>query len=573
MKEVIAALLEKEINLEKEKIEKMVERPKEDGLGDFSFPCFPLAKKLKKDPKQIAKDLSKELSKKIKEIDELEGVEATNGYLNFMVNLSRFTSGVLDKIGEKGNENGKVVIDFSSPNIGKPLHVGHVRSTILGDSMNRIYKFLGWETYGINYINDEGLHIGKLVEAYKLWGEDKKIGKNPEKELLNLYVKYCKKEKLDAGEELEKSPSQEDNEDKDNKWARKAKQNLKKLEEGDKELKEIWGKIKKYSLEGFNRAYDRLDVEFDEIVGSSKFSKKGKEMVKLLLKEGLAYESDDGAAIAKLEEEDLPDKVVLRNDKTALYSTQDLGAAVLRHENHNFDKMIYVVGDEQRLYFKQLFKIFEKIGYEWASSLEHLAFGLFNLETGKISSREGNVIFLQDVIDRAKEEALKEIEEKSPELENKEKVAEKVGVAALKYSVLSKEPIKNMEFSFKNAINFEGDTGPYLQYSHARANSILEKANSKGQYQSDENFDPAEIKLIKTLDQFKEKVRKARQNLNPALIANYSYKLSKIFNEFYHKCKVIGSEKEEFRLKLVSSFKRILKISLELLGIEPLGKM
>ncbi len=577
IKDLIGDLLKKELDLDISEIKSNIERPSEDNLGEFAFPCFFLAKKFKNDPKEIAKEISENLNKKLKDIDDLEKVEAVNGYLNFFVNMNKFTGDVFDKIERFKDKNkkgkGKVVIDFSSPNIGKPLHVGHIRSTIIGDSLMRIFEHSGWETYGINYINDEGLHIGKLLMAYKLWGNNKKLEKNPEKELLRLYVKYCKKEKLGVEDELEKSPDKEDNEEVKNEWATKALNALKKLEDGDKELKEIWKKIKKYSLVAFNNTYKKLDVEFDEIVGSSKFSKKGKESVKKLIEKGLAYETEKGAAIVKLERDDMPDKVVLRSDGTALYSTQDLGAGIERYNQHKFDKMVYVVGDEQRLYFKQLFKIFDKMGYEWAKKLSHVPFGLLNLEEGKISSREGNIVFLQDVINDSSKKALEEIKKKSPDLKNKEKVAEKVGVAALKYSTLSKEPIKNIEFSFKDAINFEGDTGPYLQYSLARANSILDKSKSKSLYDNKIEFSSEEEGLIKKLDQFDETVEKAKNNLNPSLIANYSYQLAKLFSEFYHSCKVIGSEKEEFRLELVKNFKEVIGKTLWLLGIDQLEEM
>jgi arginyl-tRNA synthetase len=317
-----------------------------------------------------------------------------------------------------------------------------------------------------------------------------------------------------------------------------------------------------------------LDVEFDEIVGSSKFSEKGKKVAKKLLKKNLAFKADNGAVIAKLEEDNLPDKVILRSDGTALYSTQDLGSAIDRHKKHKFDKMIYVVGSEQKLYFQQIFKIFEKLGKKWSDRLIHIPFGLLNLEGGKISSRKGKVVFLKDVIEEAKKRALKEIKKKSPKLKKKKKVAEKVGIAALKYSILSKEPVKNIEFSF-DQISFEGDTGPYLQYSFARASSILKKARKKGKYNKEKilEFDKSELSLIRKMSLFLSTIKNSRKQLNPSILANYTYNLCKSFNEFYHKCKVLKSEKEKFRLKLVESFKQVLGNCLDLLGIEKVEEM
>ncbi len=579
IKEIIVDLLKSKVDLKKQEIDNMIEIPQDEKLGDFAFPCFILSKKEKKKPEKIAEEISLKLNKKIKKLKEIEKVEAVNSYINFLANLKEFTDLTfkkIDKVEKQGKKKNKIVIDFSSPNIGKPLHVGHVRSTILGDSIKKIHAFFNNKVIGINYLGDTGLHIGKLIHAYKLWGDDKKIRKNPGKELLSLYVKFCKKEKVRTDKEVKKNPGQEDKEEYiSNEWTEKAKEELKKLERGDKENKKIWEKLKKYSLNSFEKVYKILGIEFDEITGQSKFSKKGKKVVNKALKKKIAQKRGGGEVAVKLEKDNLPDKVILRKDKTALYSTQDLGSAVKRYEKYKFDKMIYVVGSEQELYFKQIFKILEKLGYKWSDNLIHLPFGLISIEGGKISSREGKVVFLEEVLNKAKQEALKQIKKKNPKLKNKKKTAEKLGISALKYSTLSKEPIKNIKFSFKEALNFEGESGPYLQYSYVRASSILKKTRKKGKYEKGKiiEFDKEEVKLIKKLDLFLETVKKAKQKLNPSLIANYAFELASLFNEFYHSCQVIGSEKQAFRLKLVESFKKIMKLSLQLLGIEPVEEM
>ncbi len=577
MKEVIVNLLLKELNkrkLNKRDIEKLIETPPSPELGDYSFPCFVLASKLKKNPNEIAE----ELARKIKITKEISQIKAVGPYLNFFINKKILAEFVVreilkkeDKFGSK-KENKRIVIDYSSPNIGKPMHVGHIRSTILGDSLKKIFQFLGNKVIGINYLGDIGLHIGKLIVAYQLWGDEKKLKKEPEKELLNLYVKFCKKEKLSAEQELEKSSDQEEKEESlDNELTRKAKEALKKLELRDKEIVAIWKKIESYSLRGFLKTYKELGVEFEEIIGQSKFSEIGKQIVKEALKKGVAFKGEEGEIIAKLKP--LPNKIILRSDNTALYSTQDLGAAVERYKKYKFDKMIYVVGSEQQLYLQQIFKILEKLGYKWSKNLVHLPFGLLRLKEGKISSREGRVIFLQDVLEKAEQMALKEVKKKNPKLKNKKEVARKVGLAALKYSILSKEPIKNIEFSFSQAIDFEGNTGPYLQYSYARASSILRKADKKpGKFRAGD-LKLQEINLIKRLSLFPEIVKKAGKQLNPSIISNYSFVLAQEFNEFYHSCQVIGSKEEAFRLSLVQAFRIVIKQALNLLGIEVLEEM
>jgi len=577
MKKIIVGILKKRTGLDKQKIEEIIEIPPTFELGDYAFPCFLLAKKVKKNPRE----LSIELAKKIRLTKGISKVEAIGPYVNFFIDKKLLARRVVKEILEKGENYGgkeekrKIIIDFSAPNIGKPMHVGHIRSTVLGDSLKRIFGFLGNEVIGINYLGDMGLHIGKLIVAYKLWGDEEKIKENPEKELLNLYIKFCKEEKLSIEQELKMAPRQERvKKYRGNKWTQKARAELKKLEKNNTENKKIVEKIKKYSLRGFLKTYEVLDIEFDEIVGQSEFSNLGKEIVKKALKKEVAVKRKKGEVVVNLEKYGLPDKVILRSDGTVLYSTQDLGAAVERYKKYKFDKMIYVVGSEQELYFRQIFKILEQLGYKWANKLMHLSFGLLRLKEGKISSREGRVLFLEDIIKRAKELALEQTRKKNPRLKNKQEIAEKIAVAALKYSTLSKEPIKNIEFNFLQAISFEGNTGPYLQYSHARASSILKKAREKPTTKFVvTELTKQENELIRKLREFSEIIKKASEQLNPALISNYLFELAQLFNGFYHFCPVIGSKSEKFRLALVKSFKIVVGKGSHLLGVEPLEEM
>jgi len=577
-KEKIAVLLKKHAGISEKEILSLLEIPPRQELGDFAFPCFVLAPKLKRNPQDIAAEISGKLQLEIPK--EIERIEAAGAYINFFVNKTMFVKSVIEKILKekekygKCNENKRIVIDYSAPNIGKPMHVGHIRSTILGDSLKKILEFHDNKVIGINYLGDIGLHIGKLIVAYQKWGNDKQIEKNPEKELLKLYVKFCREEKLLEEEALSKTIEQEEKEEYlENEWTKKAKQMLQKIESGDKETVAFWKKIEKYSLNGFLDIYKILNIKFNEITGQSKFSALGKKIVEKALAKKIAIKSKDWEIITKLEP--LPDKIILRSDGTALYATQDLGAALSRYEKYKFDKMIYVTGSEQILYFQQLFKILEKLGYGWAKSLVHLPFGLINLEEGKMSSREGRVIFLHDIIEKAKELALKEIEKKNPKLKNKKEVAKDVGLAALKYSILKLEPIKSITFSYEHAINFEGDTGPYLQYTHARACSILKKAKEKGNANFYLMKNPKELELVSHLGRFPEVAAAAVSQLKPHLIVTYASETAKLFNEFYAACPVLQAEKglSEARIELVKASKQVLATCLNLIGIKALERM
>jgi len=551
----IINLLFKEVKLKKQEITKLIEIPPDFEFGDYSFPCFILSKKQKKSPIEIAE----RLSKKIKTTPTINKIQAKAGYLNFFINKNKLAKEIIKINANFGKINlgkkKKILIDFSAPNIGKPMHIGHIRSTIIGDSMMRIYDFLGYDTIGINYLGDIGLHIGKLIVAYELWVNKQALKKDPVAELLRLYVKFCGKEKPNSREEIQ-----------ENEYTKKAKQALKKLELGDKKTEKIFEDIKKYSGKGFNKVYDMLNIDFTETIGQSQFEKKGKEIVMNALEGGIAKREKDGAIYIELPR---GKKYILRSNETASYITYDLGAAFERDKKYKFEKMIYVTDFRQEQHFQSLFLILKLMKYDFSNKLVHLPFGTVKFGKEIMATRKGDMILLEHVlektIEKAKEEIVKRKTKGNPE---------KVGVGAVKYIILKNEPARDVQFSWEQALSFEGNTGPYLQYSYARACSIIKKAKNfnKGKPKIVKLTD-REIELVKSILRFPGIVQEAGKQMNPSLIATYSFMLAKIFNEFYHKDKVLGDKHEAFRLMLVNSFRTTLKNALHLLGIEVMEEM
>jgi arginyl-tRNA synthetase len=531
-----------------------------------------LSKREKKSPNQIAEHFAKEI-KLPKEIDSLK---AAGPYLNFFVNKKILAEQILKINSNFGKtpigKKHKIVIDFSSPNIGKPMHIGHIRSTILGDSLMRIYSFLNYDPIGINYLGDTGLHIGKLIVAYELWLNKDALKKDPVGELLRLYVKFCEKEKSEVVEGADAEEEFSNNE-----WTNKAKEKLKLIELGDKETHKIWKEIQKASGKGFDKVYDLLNVNFHETTGQSNFSVKGKEIVTNALKQGIAIKEPSGGIYVTLDKKN-PDlkKYILRSNGTASYITQDLGAAVERDKKYKFDKMIYVTDFRQSGHFSALFTTLKILGYNFTDKMFHLGFGTVKFGNEIIASRTGNIILLEDVLKKTIEKAKEEITKRKTRGD-----PEKVGVGAIKYIILKNEPIKDVQFSWESALSFEGNTGPYLQYSYARASSIIKKAKNKNFNKGKINLQKytlskEEISLIKKVSDFPEIVVAAGNKLNPALIANYSHELCQTFNEFYHNCPVISAddkETESIRLRMVDSFRTTLNNSLHLLGIEVMEEM
>jgi arginyl-tRNA synthetase len=567
MRLIISKMISNEIGLSIREVDNMLEVPPKDEMGDFAFPCFSLAKKLEhlgyplpknKNPLIVAEDLAKKFRKKLpKGISE---VDFNSGYVNFFIDENFLVKSVFEEVfkkdfGEnKNGQNKKIVIDMSSPNIAKPFGIGHLRSTIIGNSIGKICESNGYSVIKINYLGDWGTQFGKIIFGFKKWGDVDKLKKNPSKHLLGLYIRAN-----------------------DKKFEQDVRKEFKKLEEGDKENILLWKKFKKLSLKEFESIYNFMGISFDVVSGESDYNDKMNIVVEDLRKKKF-LKKDDGAEIVDLSEENLGVSLIQKSDGTSLYVTRDLTAAIFRKKEYNFHKMIYEVGTEQKLHFKQVFKILEKLGYSWSKDCIHVAHGLYLDKDGKkFSTRKGKTIFmgdiLVDVIGKARENLMKK--EKLPKAEL-DKRSNLIALAAIYYGDLKNSLENNVVFDLDKFTSFEGDTGPYLLYSYARANSIL-KRRGKGyrDFSLDKifKFKNSEIKLLKKIGSFPEVVEKSYEKLAPNLIANYSFELSQTFNEFYHSCKVIDSNVEDFRLNLVHAFKITLKKSLELLGIKTLKEM
>jgi len=554
MKELIAKTLKKEVKLSKKEIENLIEIPPESSMGDFAFPCFVLSKKLKKSPQQIALDLKS----KIKLPKGISYIDVAGGYLNFTLDRKKFSRDLIENILKEKEKfgtkkiNSKGMIEFPSPNTNKPLHLGHLRNMAIGESLARIAGFYGEEVVRANLYNDRGIHICKSMVAYKKFGKDKLPEKiKPDHFVGDFYVLFNK----NSNQELEES----------------AKQCLRKWEEKDKKTISLWKKMNNWAYQGFEETYKLFGIKHDKTYYESELYDKGKKLILDGLKKKIFYKKPDGAIAINLGKE-LGEKIVLRADGTSVYITQDLYLAKIKNQDYKLDWSIYVVGNEQDYHFNVLKKILDKLNQK--SLIHHLSYGMVNLPEGKMKSREGKVVDADDLILEV-QKLVKENLESRYKLSKKELEIKslKITLSAIKYFLLKVDAKRNLLFNPKESINFEGDTGPYLLYSYARANSILKKAGKPNKNFSIDELQPAEIELIKKLSLFSEVVKNAYKNYNPSLIANYSYNLAKTFNEFYHACPVIHSQQKDFRLNLVKAFKIILKNSLNLLGIETLEEM
>ncbi len=560
MREEIVELISKETKLKKSEVENLLEIPPSDDLGDFAFPCFVLAKKLKKSPLLISEELTEKLRKKLP--SEVSNVDFKSAYVNFFVDKKALAENVLKEAAKKDfgkNNSGKgkkLVIDMSAPNIAKPFGIGHLRSTIIGDSISRLAKLNSWEVVKINYLGDWGTQFGKLVFAYKKWGKEKELKKDAIKHLQELYVKVNKNDKFDDA----------------------AREEFKKLEDGDKENLKLWKEFKDLSLKKFEEVYKLLNVEFDVVSGESMYNDKLESVVKLLEKKKLLVESE-GASIVDLTKENKGVVLIKKSDGTSLYATRDLAAAIERKKEYKFDKLIYEVGTEQRLHFEQVFRVLGLAGFSWSKDCVHAAHGLYLGKDGKkLSTRQGKTVYMEDVLEDTVKKAKANLSQRE-KLSSKEldKRSLAIALAAIKYGDLKNFRENNIIFDVDRFLQFEGDTGPYLLYSYARANSILRHHKGvphKGA-KSVKILDlkSEEIALLKKINNFPAVVSRASEQLSPNLVANYCYELAKLFNEFYHACPVLGSEEEGFRLKLLGVFKGTLKKGLGILGIETLEKM
>lgn len=546
-----------------EEIYESLEIPKHSDMGDFAFPCFKLAKSMRKAPAVIASELSAALEI----VDCIEKTEAVAGYVNFTLNKGALAKVVLTEIQKMKEQYGsstlgngkKAIVEFSSTNIAKPFHMGHIRSTMIGNSLYRIHKFLGYETVGINHLGDYGTQFGKLIVAYKKWGVKEAVELNPIPELLTLYVKFH--------EEAEKDPSYDD----------EARAWFKKLENNDEEAYALWSWFRDVSLKEFDRVYSMLDVHFDSYAGESFYSDKMPEVLTEMRDKGLMVASE-GAEIVELEAFGMPPALITKKDGSSLYITRDIAAAIYRKKHYDFDKNIYVVGSAQKLHFQQWMKIIDLMGYEWVKNCVHVDFGMIGLEEGAMSTRSGRIVFLEDVLKTAVEKTRQIIEEKNPNLENKEDVATAIGIGAIVFQELSNNRIKDYTFSWEKALAFEGETGPYVQYTHARSCSVLRKAPENWQTQ-DINYDllveKEEVEVLRLLRKFPEVIIDAGEKYEPSLITRYIVDLAQTFNRFYHDHSIL-SEDEALsfaRLSLVNAVRQTLKNGLYLISVKAPERM
>lgn len=535
IKKLIAAAVAEAEGLSASDIEAMLEYPPDSAMGDVALPCFKLSKVLRKSPVMIASELGEKLS-----LPEIGRIDSVGGYLNFYVSPNYYAERLIPEILSEKGDYGKstmgagktVVLDYSAPNICKPFHIGHFASTVIGHSLKKLHEFCGYKCVGINHLGDWGTQFGKQITAYKLWGNREPVEKLGVDELVRLYVKFH--------EEAENDPSLND----------RARAEFAKLEEGDPENTELWKWFVKISLDECNKTYKRLGIDFDSYAGESFYTDKMQEQVDLLREKGL-LKIDNGASIVDLSEYNMPPCLILKSDGSTLYPTRDIAAAVYRDRTYHFDKCIYVTAYQQCLHFKQWFKVVELMGYDFADKLVHVPYGMVSIDGAKLATRTGNVILIRDLLSAAVDKVTDVINEKNPNLENKEQTAEAVGIGAVIFHYLLNNRIKDVNFVMEDALSFDGNTGPYAQYTYARTCSILEKAGEVtiGGIRITE---PAETALCKVLSQFGEAVLSAVADYEPSDVTRYILDVCTAFNRFYHDCPILSAADETTRKSRVA---------------------
>ena len=564
-KQIIAKQISKIINIDEQELTSYIETPKDTKNGDYAFPCFRLAKELRKVPPVIAN----EIKEKIELTDEIEKVEVAGGYLNFFINKSELAVEVLKEISnveqygksELGKEK-NIVIDYSAPNIAKQFHIGHLRSTVIGGALYNIYKYLGYNVTGVNHLGDYGTQFGKLIEGYKMWGKEYNIEKDPINELTKIYIRI--NEACKENEEI----------------LEKCRNNFKKLEDGDQECVEIWKKFRELSLKEFQKVYDLLGSKFDSWNGESFYSDKMPEVIDILQKTGKLVESQ-GAKIIDLEDKGINTPCIIeKSNGSTTYATRDLAAILYRARTYDFDKALYVTSYEQVLHFKQVFEVAKLLGLDekYTKGLEHVSFGMVLLPTGKMSTREGNVIRLDELLKEAISRAKEIIEQKNPDLENKEEVAKKVGIGAVIFNDLSASRIKDEVFDWDAILNFQGETGPYIQYTYVRTKSVLEKAGylPKIEEVKVENLtDECSQEILKLIYNFQDILVQVTDKNEPSILSRYLIDLAKAYSSFYNENKIIVEDKDiqNARVYLTYATSAVLKQGAKLLGIEMPEKM
>lgn len=555
-------LKEKIEDLTLEEIVALIEVPPNKEMGDFAFPCFKLAKVFRKAPNMIAADLAENIEAN----GAISKVMPLGGYVNFFVNKSQLAKTVINDVLTKKEKYGHsdlgqekaVVIDFSSPNIAKPFHIGHIRTTVIGNALYKIYDSQGYNVVRVNHLGDYGTQFGKLIVAFKLWGSKEAVEANPIPELLKLYVKFH--------EEAEQKPEMED----------EARAWFTKLENGDEEAKVLWQWFRDESLKEFARVYDLLDIEFDSYAGESFYSDKMDSVIETLKDKKLLVQSQ-GTNVVDLEEYNMPPALITKNDGSTLYMTRDLAAAIYRKNTYDFDKCIYVVGSQQSLHFQQLFKVLELMGYEWSKDLIHVPFGMVALEEGTMSTRKGRVVFLEDVLKQAVEKTKEIVLSKNPNAKNVEQIAKQVGVGAVVFQELSNSRIKDYTFSWSRTLSFEGETGPYVQYTHARCCAVLRKAEEEVTTDINYNLlsdgDGAEV--LKVIGSFNKSILAAMRKNEPHIITRFVLDLAQAFNKFYHDNPILVEDAElrKARLALVAATRQTIENALALLGMHAPERM
>ena len=553
----IIQYLKCQVQLDEAELQRAIEVPPSVELGDYAFPCFPLAKSLRKAPQAIAT----ELATAFQPTALIKEARAAGPYVNFFVDRVAYTRAGLGAILEQGSGYGKstegvgktVVVDYSSPNIAKPFGVGHLRSTVIGNALYRIHDHLGYRVMRINHLGDWGTQFGKLIVAFKRWGNETDLTTHAIQTLYDLYVRFHS--------EVETHPELDD----------EARGWFKRLEDGDPEARAIWQRFRDLSLQQFARIYDRLGITFDSQAGESFYEPYLDQTIERIRQAGLVSVSDE-ALIVDLRPYNMPPCLLRKKDEATLYATRDLAAAMYRHETYGFWKMLYVVGADQRLHFQQVFTVLELMGFPWAKDCVHVDFGLIRFHDEKMGTRRGNIIFLEDVLDRAVELAEQIVHEKNPELPDKRQVAEAVGIGAVIFTDLSTRRVKDVNFEWEKVLTFEGETGPYVQYTHARACSVLRKADQPLRpdvdcrpLTQDEAFD-----LVRLLTDYPAVLRRAAENYEPFFVTDYLLTLSERFNKYYHNYRILTDDTavREARLWLVKSVQTVIESGLTMLGIK-----
>lgn len=565
-KEKIAQKISEVTNIEKEELKTYIELPPNSDLGDYAFPCFKLAKSLRKAPPVIASEIKEAIK-----LDDgsIEKIEIVGGYLNIYINKASLAETVLKEVAQKQEKYGSsnigmgknVVIDYSAPNIAKPFHIGHLRSTVIGGALYKIYNFLGYNSVGINYLGDWGLQFGKVMAGYDMWKDEYDFSQSEIQAILKIYVRFCQEEK-------EKPELTEI-----------AREYFKRLEDGEEKEVETWKWIRRISLENYQKTYNLLNSKFDSYNGESYYNDKMDAVVDELREKGL-LKASEGAQVVDLSEYDMPPCIIITSAGTTIYATRDLASLKDRINKYDFDKAIYVVGNEQRLHFKQVFKVLELMGYpEYAKKCEHVPFGLVVDKDGeKIGSRKGNSVFLEDILKEAIQKVEKIIDEKNPGLEDKGEVARKVGVGAIIFNDLSNSRIKDEIFDWDMLLNFQGETGPYIQYIYVRTRSLLEKAGYVPDLENI-NFSKLQekeaVETLKLLYRFNEFVTLAADKNEPSIISRYLIDVAQNFSTFYNEHKIITEDKtvQDARLALTYAVGTVLKSGVTLLGMEMPNKM